>query len=86
MNSTNDTTETNAKAFPHQLARAAWLAGVIAVGIVIFTSRTPAKLVGEIAALILVGVGLLSGVVALATIPQYGFRNIFSARSGRNCD
>ncbi len=42
-----------------------------------FTSRTPARLVGEIAALLLVCVGFLSGVVALATIPKYGSRNIF---------
>jgi len=68
----DDTAEIKPKVFARRIARIAWVTGIIAIGLIVSTGGTPAKLVGEIAALTLICAGFLLGIAALASIPKYG--------------
>ncbi len=72
----NNTSEIKPKVFPYQLARLSWIAGVIAIGLIVFTSHTPVRLVGDIASLLIVCAGFLLSIVTLASIPKYGAKKI----------
>lgn len=72
----NDAPEAKATVFPYQLARISWIAGVIAIGLIVFTSHTRARIVGDMTSLLLVCVGFLLGIVTLASVPKYGAKHV----------
>jgi hypothetical protein len=67
-----------ATAFVHQAAKASWVCSAIIFVLVMFGSRTDARLIVERVALLLMVVGLLLGIIALFGIRKHGARGILS--------
>lgn len=66
----------NAKAFPCQLARVGWVAGVIAVVLISATARSSGRVTGELIVFLFIGVGTIASVVSLAMIAKFGARGL----------
>ncbi len=67
---------TDTKPFPCRLARLGWVAGVIAIVLIVLTPEGSARVPGELIAFVFIGVGIVASIVSLATIPKFGTQNI----------
>ena len=75
-NSTVGTVTPQASSLAHQAAKGSWASAVIVFALVAFGGRTGAKAIIELAALLLIAVGLLLGIVALFGIRKHGTKGI----------
>src|SRR5829696_6364726 len=62
--------------FAHGAAKGSWVCTIVAVVILQVGRRTGHVGMGELAGVLIIGVGLLLGVIALFGIPKYGVRGI----------
>ena len=74
----SETPELKSKKLYQQIARLAWVAGLVAIGVIALTGRMPSKAIGEIVALVFIIIGVLSAIVALAAIPKCGTKDIIA--------
>jgi hypothetical protein len=65
-------------AFAHQAAKGSWVCAALIFGVIAFGSRTSAKLIIDLVSLLLMVVGLLSGIIALFGIRKHGIRGILA--------
>ena len=66
------------RSFPHQAAKLSWVCPIIVFVLGAFATHSPARLIIELVALLLMIVGFVSGIVALFGVPRHGRNGILA--------
>ncbi|HZO85288.1 MAG TPA: hypothetical protein VFC26_08755 [Verrucomicrobiae bacterium] len=71
-----ETPPTTTTSFAHQAAKASWASALILILVLAFGRQVASPVIIDLLALLLIGLGFLSGLIALFGIPKHGAKGI----------